>query len=147
VARTCIASSRRFIAQLRRLWFKTALYITLAGTKKQGMRISTMRKTQRAVGFAAPTCVALAGVWHSLNAEFSSRTVLAYAFLFLLVLTISATLFKRSRGLESAWMNARAPAEPSETAEDPVDFLHSFDIALIVAALAFAACSVLYPYA
>jgi hypothetical protein len=111
------------------------------------MRISTMRKTQRMVAFAVPICVASAGVWHSINVEFSSRTVLANVFLFVLVITISVTLFKRSKGLESAWVGARAVVEPSEMAEGSVDFLHSFDVVLILAALAFGAISIFYPYA
>lgn len=105
------------------------------------MRIATLRKLQRVVAVAAPTVILASSIWQSVQSAYARNVVLSSAFLFVMAATLSVTLYKRSKGLEAAWFNARAMADPTESLDQPVYPL-SLDVALVLGAVAFTVVSV-----
>ena len=105
------------------------------------MRLALFRKMQRWLAYAAPMAVAASLLWHAAMADFARNVVLSNVALIVFVGTLEVSLFKRSRGLETAWRAKRVPATVGESPDDPVD-VFSLDVAFVVLALFIALFSV-----
>jgi hypothetical protein len=96
------------------------------------------------LAFICPAVVFAAGVWHTIAEDLARNRLLARLALFFFAATLALALYRRSQGREAVWFNARVLKEPGEKPEDQV-FPLSADVVLILAAVFFAAISVVHP--
>lgn len=89
------------------------------------MRVGNLRQLQRVLALASPAVIVASGLWHSWQEDFALKIVPANATLLVAAGTLGVALFRRSKGLEAAWFNARVTADPSESADEPFDALQA----------------------